>query len=91
MDEARLAEIETYVRDVCSIRLSPLFLAEEVVPELIAEVRRLQKLSQQNDQAYSDGESSGHADIVGIITDPDGDPDDDTAVLTQIKRFLGME
>lgn len=41
MTDERLAEIEGYARVVCAVK--PSMLAEDMVPELIAEVRRLKR------------------------------------------------
>jgi hypothetical protein len=89
MDEQRLVEIEQRFAD----RLNPADRRSvddyRAVVDLLAEVRRLRKLSQDNDRAYSDGASSGHADIVGILLDPEH-PGDDAKTLAEIKAFLGV-
>lgn len=100
MDEARLAEIERKNRcDGHSIRDGDISDPDEIyycgpdndeITELIAEVKRLRKLSQSNDRAYSDGESSGQADIAGIILDPKT-PGDPWGILAEIKDLLGID
>jgi hypothetical protein len=80
MDEARLAEIEHVMLEINGLGLNDAM-------ELIAEVRRLKKAV---NQAYNDGESSGLADIEGILLDPEH-PGDDAKTLAEIKEFLGWE